>query len=74
MASVSVGVINVIFTILSLFVIDKLGRRKLYFLGMGGIFVSLLFDSRMFCLILPHLGDFLLLCYCRAMLLYIAFL
>ena len=41
MASVSVGVINVIFTILSLFVIDKLGRRKLYFLGMGGIFVSL---------------------------------
>ena len=33
-ASVSVGVVNVAFTILSLFMIDRLGRRKLYFIGL----------------------------------------
>ncbi len=32
-ASVIVGVVNVFFTIVSLFVIDRLGRRKLYFIG-----------------------------------------
>ena len=72
MASVSVGVINVIFTILSLFVIDKLGRRKLYFLGMGGIFVSLLLIAGCFAF-LPHLGDFGRYAIVGAMLLYIAF-
>lgn len=40
-ASVIVGVVNVFFTIISLFVIDKLGRRKLYFLGMAGMAVAL---------------------------------
>ena len=40
--SVSVGVVNVSFTILSLFFIDKLGRRKLYFIGLSGIIFSLL--------------------------------
>ncbi len=39
--AVSVGVINVLFTILSLFMIDKLGRRKLYFIGLSGIIFSL---------------------------------
>ncbi|NOY36440.1 MAG: sugar porter family MFS transporter [Chlorobi bacterium] len=39
--SVSVGVVNVAFTILSLFLIDKLGRRKLYFIGLSGIIFSL---------------------------------
>jgi MFS transporter, SP family, galactose:H+ symporter len=42
MASVSVGIINVLFTILSLFMIDKLGRRKLYFIGLGGMVLSLI--------------------------------
>lgn len=41
-ASVSVGVVNVAFTILSLFMIDRLGRRKLYFIGLTGLVVSLL--------------------------------
>ena len=41
-ASVIVGVVNVLFTILSLFVIDKLGRRKLYFIGVAGIAASLI--------------------------------
>jgi SP family galactose:H+ symporter-like MFS transporter len=39
--AVSVGVVNVAFTVLSLFMIDKLGRRKLYFIGLSGIIVSL---------------------------------
>ncbi len=41
-ASVSVGVVNVAFTILSLFMIDRLGRRKLYFIGLTGMVVSLI--------------------------------
>ncbi|MDE3184606.1 MAG: sugar porter family MFS transporter [Bacteroidota bacterium] len=40
-AAVSVGAVNVAFTVLSLFMIDKLGRRKLYFIGLVGIVVSL---------------------------------
>lgn len=39
-ASVGVGVINVIFTILSLYLVDNIGRRKLYFTGLSGIAVS----------------------------------
>lgn len=41
-ASVIVGVVNVFFTIISLFIIDRLGRRKLYFLGVAGISVALI--------------------------------
>lgn len=41
-ASVSVGVVNVLFTILSLFMIDRLGRRKLYFIGLTGLVVALI--------------------------------
>ncbi|MCJ7696028.1 MAG: sugar porter family MFS transporter [Anaerolineaceae bacterium] len=41
-ASVSVGAVNVFFTIVSLFVIDRLGRRKLYFIGLAGIAVALI--------------------------------
>ncbi|HEY5371771.1 MAG TPA: sugar porter family MFS transporter [Hanamia sp.] len=40
-AAVSVGAVNVAFTVLSLFMIDKLGRRKLYFIGLTGIVISL---------------------------------
>nr|NQU89335.1 MFS transporter [Bacteroidota bacterium] len=40
--AVSVGVINVLFTILSLFLIDKIGRRKLFFIGLTGIIFSLI--------------------------------
>jgi SP family galactose:H+ symporter-like MFS transporter len=41
-ASVIVGAVNVFFTIVSLFVIDRLGRRKLYFIGLAGIAVALI--------------------------------
>ena len=40
-ATVSVGVVNVLSTVLSMFLIDKLGRRKLYFIGLTGMAVSL---------------------------------
>ena len=37
-----VGVVNLLFTIVSVYFVDRLGRRKLYFTGLTGIFVSLL--------------------------------
>ena len=40
-ATVSVGVVNVLSTVLSMFLIDKLGRRKLYFIGLTGMAVAL---------------------------------
>lgn len=41
-ASVSVGVVNVLFTIVSMLIIDRMGRRKLYFIGLTGIVISLI--------------------------------
>lgn len=41
--SIIVGVVNVAFTIVSLFLIDKIGRRKIFFIGTTGIVVSLVF-------------------------------
>ena len=41
-ASVSVGVVNVLFTILAMMVIDKIGRRKLYFIGVSGTVIALI--------------------------------
>lgn len=40
-ASVGVGVVTVIFSLVSVYFIDRLGRRKLYFLGMSGMMISL---------------------------------
>lgn len=40
-AAVGIGVMNVIFTIISAKLVDKLGRRKLYFTGLVGINISL---------------------------------
>lgn len=41
-ATVSVGVLNVLTTVLSMSLIDKIGRRKLYFFGLVGMLISLL--------------------------------
>lgn len=41
-ASVGVGVVNVLFTVVSVYFVDRLGRRKLYFTGLSGIIVSLI--------------------------------
>ena len=67
-ASVIVGAVNVFFTIVSLFVIDKLGRRKLYFIGLSGIFVALTCMGLGF--MLPGAGKWFLVI---SMLFYIAF-
>lgn len=40
-ASIGVGVINVIATVLSVYFVDRIGRRKLFFLGMVGMVLSL---------------------------------
>lgn len=40
-ASVAVGMINLLFTIVSVYFVDRIGRRKLYFIGMTGIACSL---------------------------------
>jgi SP family galactose:H+ symporter-like MFS transporter len=55
-ASVSVGVVNVAFTILSMFMIDKLGRRKLYFIGLTGMVIALIAMGSCFAL-QATLGD-----------------
>lgn len=55
-ASVSVGVVNVAFTILSLFMIDRLGRRKLYFIGLSGLVIALIAMGTCFAL-QATLGD-----------------
>ena len=49
-ASVGVGVVSVIFTLVSIYFIDRLGRRRLYFLGMTGLVVSLTALSACFAL------------------------
>lgn len=72
MAQISVGVVNVIFTIASLFLIDKLGRRKLFFLGMAGMVATLLMISFGFISLADESsnGRYLVI---ASMLLYIAF-
>lgn len=67
-ASVIVGVVNVLFTIISLFIIDKLGRRKLYFIGVSGITLALICMGLGF--MLPGAGKWFLVI---SMLVYIAF-
>jgi MFS transporter, SP family, galactose:H+ symporter len=67
-ASVIVGAVNVFFTIVSLFVIDRLGRRKLYFIGLSGIAVALVCMGLGF--MLPGAGKWFLVI---SMLVYIAF-
>lgn len=55
-ASVGVGIVNVIFTIVSVYFVDRLGRRKLYFAGLGGIIISLVALSAVF-LMVNQLGE-----------------
>ncbi len=55
-ATISVGVVNVLATILAMFLIDKIGRRKLYFTGLIGMGISLLALGTFF-LLKDSLGD-----------------
>jgi sugar porter (SP) family MFS transporter len=56
LASISVGVVNVLFTVLALFLVDRIGRRKLYFTGLSGMVIALLAMSVCFAL-QARLGD-----------------
>ena len=70
-ASVSVGVVNVLFTVLSLFLIDRIGRRRLFFVGMTAMFVALSLIA--FCFVrLDSMGSFGPYAIVGAMLFYIA--
>jgi len=42
LASVSVGAVCVLSSLIALFVVDRLGRRKLYLMGLSGMVVSLI--------------------------------
>lgn len=48
LATIGVGVLNVLSTIFAIFVIDKIGRRPLLFAGLFGMGISLLFLSMAF--------------------------
>lgn len=43
--AVYVGLINVLFTVLAMAVIDRFGRRPLLLLGLGGVFISMMICS-----------------------------
>ena len=71
-ASVSVGVVNVLFTVLSLSLIDRLGRRRLFFIGTSGIVGSLLVMGAGFAF-QAELGPAAKWCLVFSMLVYCAF-
>ncbi len=71
-ATVSVGIVNVLATVLSMFLIDKIGRRKLYFIGLVGMCISLLSLGSIF-LLKDSLGDNLRFITVGAVLVYIIF-
>ncbi|MDP0497700.1 MAG: sugar porter family MFS transporter [Verrucomicrobiota bacterium JB024] len=47
-AQVAMGLVNLVATIVSIFLVDKLGRRKLMFIGVSGIIVMLCAQSYLF--------------------------
>lgn len=71
-AAVGVGVVNVTATLVSIYFIDKLGRRKLYFTGLTGIILSLVALSASFALVneLGYIGQWITVIF---MFLYVAF-
>jgi MFS transporter, SP family, galactose:H+ symporter len=71
-ATVSVGILNVLTTILSMFLIDKIGRRKLYFFGLVGMSMSLLALGTFF-LFKDSLGESLKFIVVGSVLVYIFF-
>jgi sugar porter (SP) family MFS transporter len=71
-ATVSVGVVNVLATVVAMFLIDKIGRRKLYFIGLVGMGVSLL-ALGFFFLFKDSLGDNLRYITVASVLVYIIF-
>lgn len=71
-ATVSVGIVNVLATVVSMFLIDKIGRRKLYFVGLVGMCISLLAMGSFF-IFKDSLGDSLKWATVASILIYIIF-
>lgn len=71
-ATVSVGVVNVLATVLSMTLIDKIGRRRLYFIGLGGMAVALAAMGAFF-LMKDSLGESLKYITVATVLIYIVF-
>ncbi|MCG8306084.1 MAG: sugar porter family MFS transporter [Cytophagales bacterium] len=71
-ATVSVGIVNVLSTVVSMFLIDKIGRRKLYFIGVTGIMISLA-ALGMFFFMKDSLGENLRFVIVGTVLIYIVF-
>jgi MFS transporter, SP family, galactose:H+ symporter len=71
-ATVSVGIVNVLSTVLSMALIDKLGRRKLYFIGLVGMTIALIAMGSSF-LLKDSLGDSLKWVTVSSVLIYIVF-
>lgn len=47
---VTIGLVNVVFTFVAIFTVDKWGRRPLLFLGVGGVVASLIIIGTLFAL------------------------
>lgn len=47
-AQVAMGAVNLVATVVSIFLVDKLGRRRLMFVGVSGIVVMLLVQAALF--------------------------
>ena len=71
-ATVSVGIVNVLSTVVAMFLIDKIGRRKLYFIGLTGIMISLA-ALGMFFFMKESLGENLRFVIVGTVLIYIVF-
>ena len=71
-ATISVGILNVLTTVLSMSLIDKVGRRKLYFFGLIGMCISLLALGTFF-LYKDSLGDSLKYIVVASVLVYVFF-
>lgn len=62
LASISIGVINVIMTIIALWFIDLLGRRPLLIIGLSGMIISLILLGSSFLFFQNHLGLIAIIC------------
>jgi len=70
--SIIVGVVNVFFTVISIALIDRIGRKRLFFIGLSGMVLSLIFMAISF-FFEESLGNALKWVTVSSVLLYIAF-
>ena len=53
LGSVSIGVVNLIFTVVGMYLIDRIGRKKLMYIGSIGYIISLTMIAAAFSFVLP---------------------